>query len=82
MVPAYARVLMGSKPYSAPEGTIVAPVELEVRKVKLSASHLQRYRQICGVPSQARMPPACCTRWQCPLHMQPSSRKISVKVLV
>jgi hypothetical protein len=41
MVPAYARVLLGKKPYSAPEGTKIEPVELEARKVVLSAAHLQ-----------------------------------------
>ena len=58
MVPAYARVLMGRKPYSAPEGTVVTPIELEVRRVKLSAAHLARYRDICGVPEGSKLPPA------------------------
>jgi len=30
MVPAYARVLLGKKPYVAPPGTVIEPVELEV----------------------------------------------------
>ena len=47
MVPAYARVLLGKKPYVAPPGTVISPVELEVRRVVLSAAHLQRYRDDC-----------------------------------
>lgn len=49
MVPAYARVLLGKKPHSASEGTVIEPVELEARTVKLSAAHLQRYRDVCAV---------------------------------
>ena len=53
MVPAYARVLLGKKPYSAPEGTKIEPVELEARKVVLSAAHIRRYRDVCAVPASA-----------------------------
>jgi acyl dehydratase len=82
MVPAYARVLTGSKPYSAPEGTVVTPIELEVRKVKLSAAHLQRYRQICNVPADSRLPPAYLHTVAMPLHMQLFvADKFPVKVL-
>jgi acyl dehydratase len=82
MVPAYARVLMGSKPYSAADGTIVTPIALEVRQVKLSAAHLQRYRDICGVPSASRLPPAYLHVVAMPLHMQLFiAEKFPVKVL-
>ena len=82
MVPAYARVLMGSKPYSAPEGTVVTPIELEVRRVKLSAAHLARYREICGVPAGAGLPPAYLHTVAMPLHMQLFiAEKFPVKVL-
>lgn len=82
MVPAYARVLMGSKPYSAPDGTRVTPIELEVRTVKLSAAHLQRYREICSVPASSRMPPAYLHTVAMPLHMQLFiAEKFPVKVL-
>ena len=71
MVPAYARVLLGRKPYTAPEGTVIEPVELEVRKVVLSASHIQRYREVCGVPAAAAgLPPAYLHVLAMPLHMQ------------
>jgi acyl dehydratase len=82
MVPAYARVLMGSKPYSAPEGTVVTPIELEVRRVKLSPAHLARYRDICGVPAGTGLPPAYLHTVAMPLHMQLFiAEKFPVKVL-
>jgi len=71
MAPAYARVLLGRKPYSAPQGTVIEPVELEVRKVKLSDAHIQRYREICSVPSSpVGLPPAYLHVLAMPLHMQ------------
>jgi len=70
MVPAYARVLLGKKPYVAPEGTRIEPVDLEVRKIKLSAAHLQRYRDSCGVPPGSNLPPAYLHVLAMPLHMQ------------
>lgn len=71
MVPAYARVLLGRKPYSAPDGTVIEPVELEVRKVVLSAAHIQRYREVCAVPSTTvGLPPAYLHVLAMPLHMQ------------
>lgn len=71
MVPAYARVLLGRKPYSAPNGTVIEPVELEVRKVVLSASHIQRYREVCAVPASAQgLPPAYLHVLAMPLHMK------------
>ncbi|HVF16710.1 MAG TPA: MaoC/PaaZ C-terminal domain-containing protein [Steroidobacteraceae bacterium] len=82
MVPAYARVLTSSKPYSAPEGTAVTPVELEVRKIKLSQAHLQRYREICGVPPGSALPPAYLHTVAMPVHMQLFiAEKFPVKVL-
>ncbi len=71
MVPAYARVLLGKKPYSAPEGTVIEPVVLEARKVVLSASHLRSYRDVCAVPaSTTGLPPAYLHVLAMPLHMQ------------
>lgn len=71
MVPAYARVLLGRKPYSAPSGTVIEPVELEARKVVLSAAHIQRYREVCAVPVSAQgLPPAYLHVLAMPLHMQ------------
>lgn len=82
MVPAYARVLMGKKPYSAPEGTIVTPIELEVRRVRLADRHLQRYRAICQAPPSESLPPAYLHTVAMPLHMQLFvAEKFPVKVL-
>jgi acyl dehydratase len=82
ILPAFVRVLTRSKPYSAPEGTVVTPIELEVRKVKLSAAHLQRYRDICGVPASTGLPPAYLHVVAMPLHMQLFiAEKFPVKVL-
>ena len=81
MVPAYARVLLGNKPYIAAEGVKVEPIDLEVRRVKLSPAHLQRYREVCGVPGTA-VPPAYLHVVAMPLHMQLFiARAFPVKVL-
>ncbi len=82
ILPAFVRVLTRSKPYSAPDGTVVTPIELEVRKVKLSPAHLSRYREICGVPASAGVPPAYLHTVAMPLHMQLFiAEKFPVKVL-
>jgi acyl dehydratase len=70
MVPAFARVMLGKKPYIAPPDTVVKPVELEVRRVVISKSHLQRYRATCAVPDGAGLPPAYLHVLAMPLHMQ------------
>jgi acyl dehydratase len=82
MVPAFVRVLLGKKPYIAPAGTQIEPIELEVRRVKLSASHLKHYREICGVPEGAALPPAYLHAVAMPMHMQLFiAPKFPVKVL-
>lgn len=85
MVPAYARVLLGKKPYIAPDETRIEPIELEVRKVRLSPAHLRRYRDVCGVPASmppSYLPPAYLHVLAMPLHMQLFvARKFPVKVL-
>jgi acyl dehydratase len=82
MVPAYARVLLGKKPYIAPAEVVVEPIELEVRRVKLSPAHVQRYRQVCSVPNGAGLPPAYLHLVAMPLHMQLFiANKFPVKVL-
>lgn len=85
MVPAYARVLLGKKPYTAPEGTVAEPIDLEVRQVRISPAHLQRYRDICGVPASqpaSYLPPAYLHVLAMPLHMQLFvAPKFPVKVL-
>ena len=70
MIPAYARVLLGSKPYVAPEGTVIEPVTLEVRRLSISPGHLAKYRNVCGVPDDAPLPPAYLHVLAMPVHMQ------------
>jgi acyl dehydratase len=70
MVPAFVRVLLGKKPYIAPEGTAIRPNEHEARKVRLSAGHLDKYREVCGVPASAGLPPAYLHALAMPMHMQ------------
>ena len=82
MVPAYTRVLLSKKPFVAPAGTVITPIELEARRVKLSASHLQRYREVCSVPSAQHLPPAFLHAVAMPMHMQLFiARGFPVKVL-
>jgi acyl dehydratase len=82
MVPAYARVLLSKKPYVAPPGTIIEPVELEARRVVLSPAHLRRYREVCSVADDAGLPPAYLHLVAMPMHMQLFiCRNFPVKVL-
>lgn len=70
MVPAYARVVLGKKPYTAPDGTAIEPVTLTVERIRLSASHLKQYAEICGAPLSHGVPPAYLHVVAMPLHMQ------------
>src|SRR5262245_15449914 len=70
MIPAYARVLLGRKPYVAPDNTVIEPVMLEVRRLTISPRHLARYRSICAVPDGASLPPAYLHVLAMPVHMQ------------
>jgi acyl dehydratase len=70
MVPAYARVVLGKKPYTAPEGTAIEPVTLTVDRVRLSASHLKQYAEICAAPLSRGVPPAYLHVVAMPMHMQ------------
>jgi acyl dehydratase len=82
MVPAFVRVLRSKKPFVAPAGTIVTPIELEARRVRLSESHLQKYRDVCGVPTATHLPPAYLHAVAMPMHMQLFiARSFPVKVL-
>lgn len=81
-VPAYARVMLGNKPYQALNQSATRPIELEARQVKLSAAHLQRYREICAVPRSADLPPAYLHVVAMPMHMQLFiAKEFPVKVL-
>lgn len=82
MVPAYARVLLGKKPYSAPAGEPVRPIEIEARQVTLSPAHLAQYCSICGVSDRTVLPPAYLHVVAMPMHMQLFvARDFPVKVL-
>ncbi len=70
MVPAYAKVVFGKKPYVAPAGTVIQPVELIVENVQLASGHLQRYGEICAAPLDRGLPPAYLHVVAMPLHMQ------------
>lgn len=85
IVPAFARVLLSKKPYIAPDGIVIEPIDLEVRTVRISRAHLQRYKDICGVPASmppTYVPPAYLHVLAMPLHMQLFvAQKFPVKVL-
>lgn len=82
MIPAYARVLLGRKPYVAPDSTVIEPVTLEVRRLVISAGHLAKYRSVCAVPDGAALPPAYLHVLAMPVHMQLFvARNFPVKVL-
>jgi acyl dehydratase len=68
--PAYARVMLGNKPYRAMSPSAAQPIELEARQVKLSAGHLARYCELCAVPRSAGLPPAYLHVVAMPMHMQ------------
>ncbi len=82
MVPAYARVILGKKPYIAAADAAVQPVELEARRIRLSAGDLARYRQVCHVPEGPGLPPAYLHIVAMPMHMQLFvAQQFPVKVL-
>lgn len=83
LMPALARVLLVKKPYIAPPDTRISPLELEARTVTVSAGHLQRYREVCGVPADSvGLPPAYLHVVAMPMHMQLFlARGFPVKVL-
>ncbi|AMN47030.1 hypothetical protein ACG33_07955 [Steroidobacter denitrificans] len=69
-MPAYARVMLGSKPYRALAHSGTRPIELEAQQVKLSAAHLARYCELCAVPPSAGLPAAYLHVVAMPMHMQ------------
>lgn len=83
MAPAYARAMLGNKPYSALNDVDIRPIELEARRIQLSSLHLARYREICAVPSSAAgLPPAYLHVVAMPMHLQLFvARDFPVKVL-
>jgi acyl dehydratase len=82
MVPAYARVIFGRKPYFAPSLNATGEVEVEVPRVTLRASHLRKYCEVCAIPPSDVLPPAFLHVVAMPLHMQLfNARSFPVKVL-
>ena len=60
----------------------MTPVELEARRVTLSASHLRRYREVCAVRGGPQLPPAYLHVVAMPMHMQLFiAKQFPVKVL-
>jgi acyl dehydratase len=70
MLPSYGRVVVSKKPLLAPVARVPAPIEIQVQRVALSASHIQRYRGVCGIPAAAGLPPAYLHIAAMPLHMR------------
>jgi acyl dehydratase len=82
LTPGLVRVLLGKKPYIAPPGVAIEPVELEARRVVISRAHLQRYRDVCAVRTSDQLPPAYLHVVAMPMHMQLFiAKQFPVKVL-
>lgn len=78
----YLKVVSSSKPLLAPQDCTVPRITVEARKVKISPSHLARYRRVCGVRSTAALPHAYLHVLAMPLHMRVFTDKhFPVKVL-
>jgi acyl dehydratase len=69
MVVNYIKVIAGKKPYLAPADAVLGRVEFEVAKVRLKRSHIERYRQVCGIPDSPFLPHAFPHVLAMPLHM-------------
>ena len=52
----YPRVLAARKPGRVPEGVRVPRLEARLTRVRIDASHLQRYREICGCAAAEELP--------------------------
>lgn len=70
MIPAFARVVLSRKPYYAADLSKVHPIGVEARSVLLSASHVRRYREACGMQSSEAVPVSFPHVLSMPLHMQ------------
>ena len=78
----YARVVTSSKPLLAPDGVGVGRIAITADNVRVRASHLARYRRVCGVPDGNTLPPAYLHVLAMPLHMYVfASPVFPVKVL-
>jgi acyl dehydratase len=82
MIPAYARVIFGKKPYYAPDVSGVQPIGVEVRSVVISPRHVRRYRAACAMTASDNVPVSFPHVLSMPLHMQLFvARGFPVKVL-
>ena len=82
MLPSLLRVLAARKPYYAPSDVAATPLALEVPRIVLRQSHLQRYREVCAIPESPTLPPAFLHVVAMPLHLQLfSAASFPVKVL-
>jgi acyl dehydratase len=70
MVWPYCRVLSSSKPLLAPAGCSPPPILLSTDGVRVKAAHLRRYREICGIADDGRLPYTYLHVLAMPLHMR------------
>ncbi len=70
MVWPYCKVLTSRKPLLAPAGTQPPSLVLCTERVRINASHLQRYREICGIADTGTLPHAYLHVMAMPLHMR------------
>jgi hypothetical protein len=78
----YVKVVASSKPLLAPTGTLMGRTIVSATSVRVSASHLARYRRVCGIPEADILPHAYPHVLAMPLHMFVfTSPNFPVKVL-
>jgi acyl dehydratase len=82
MLANFVRVVSSSKPMIAPADVRMGRTVVTVANVRIRASHLLRYRAICGIPDATTLPHAYPHALAMPLHMFVfSSPSFPVKVL-
>lgn len=82
MVLPYCKVVTSRKPLLAGHDVRMPSLRIEARQVRISASHLRRYREICGIVDDGRLPPAYLHVLAMPLHMRVFTHpQFPVKVL-
>src|SRR5262245_17865630 len=78
----YVRVVASRKPMIAPTGTKMGLTFVSADAVPINKAHLDRYRDICGIPAADHLPHAYVHALAMPLHMFIfSSPSFPVKVL-
>jgi len=66
----YAQVVLSRKPMLAPEGSAIPDIHVVAQQVRINASHVRRYCEVCGVTPGATLPPAYLHVLAMPLHMR------------